>query len=418
MKSLAVSVLLFPLLVITALAQYRTLSENPAIAYSQSAPRDAVARLQKALDAGETSLAFDEEKGYLPALLEALKVPVSSQGLVFSRTSLQVDRIAPWSPRAIYFSDDVYVGWVQGGPIMEIATVDPSLGAVFYTVTQTAGAKPEIARQTRSCLQCHESDATGRMPGFIMRSTITDRHGYPVSSELGVTTDRTPIGDRWGGWYVTGTIPVPHLGNAITPMLKTEMGNVASYLAKGPVKTSGTVTDLSARFDTAPYLSPHSDAAALLVLAHQTEVHNLITAAGYQARIAPDDRGRIEGAAERLLRAMLFSGQALLPGPVTGTSSFAASFAAPGPRDRRGRSLRELDLQHRVFRYPFSYLVYSDSFDALPVQVKAYFSRRLREVLDGADTRADFAGLSAADRTAIREILEDTKPDLLRSSAP
>jgi hypothetical protein len=407
---------LIPALAALGLAQgVRPLAEDPAIAYSDTAPTDAVSRLQQALAAGETTLAFDEQRGYLPAVLGALKVPVSSQGLVFSRTSLQVDHIAPWSPRAIYFSDDVYVGWVQGGPIMEIASVDPHLGAVFYTVDQETRDQPVITRQTRTCLQCHQAESTGRIPGFIMRSTIVDRYGYPVSSELGVTTDHTPIADRWGGWFVTGTIPAPHLGNAMTPALKSEMGNVQSYLAKAHLSASGTVTDLSPRFDTAPYLSPHSDAVALLVLAHQTNVHNLITAAGLQARATPDDRLRVEGASERLVRALLFARQAALPGAVSGTSDFATTFAAAGPHDRQGRSLRDLDLEHRVFRYPLSYLIYSESFDALPATVKHYVYRRLREVLDGRDTMPEFAQITADDRTALREILADTKPDVLGS---
>jgi hypothetical protein len=411
-KSLAVSVLLLPALAVTALAQYRSLSEHPAIAYAQAAPHDAVARLQQAIETGATSLAFDADRGYLPALLRALHVPVSSQGLVFSRTSLQVDHIAPWSPRAIYFNDDVYVGWVQGGPIMELAAVDPALGAVFYTVNQDPGATPVITRQTRTCLQCHESDATGRIPGFIMRSTITDRHGYPVSPGAGVTTDATPIASRWGGWFVTGTIPAPHRGNAMTPALKGEMGNVDSYLAKAALTTSGTVTDLSGRFDTEPYLSPHSDAVALLVLAHQTEVHNLMTAAAYQARATPDDQLRIDGAAERLARALLFSQAAPLPGTVSGTSAFAAEFPRSGPRDARGRSLRDLDLQHRVFRYPLSFLIYSEAFDALPPVIKDHVRRRIQDALDGRDQPAD-AAWSADDRIAIGEILAATKPDLL-----
>jgi hypothetical protein len=398
---------------VAALAQYQSAAEHPAIAYSTSAPTDAVARLQRAIDSGETTLAFDEQRGYLPAVLKALKVPISSQGLVFSRTSLQVDRIAPWSPRAIYFSDDVYVGWVQGGPIMEIASVDPKLGAVFYTVTQEAGAKPAITRQTRTCLQCHDSaSSTGGVPGFIMRSVIADRHGYPVSSDHGGTTDSTPVPERWGGWYVTGTIPAAHLGNVFAPALAGEMGNVQVYLTKAKLASSGTVTDLSGRFDTEPYLAPHSDAVALLVLAHQTYVHNLITAAGYQARSTPDEPMRIDGAAERLVRAMLMAREAALPGAVSGTSSFAAEFAKAGPHDRRGRSLRDLDLAHHVFRYPLSYLIYSESFDALPQVVKTYVYRRIREVLSGQDQRPEFAHVTPDDRAAILEILSDTRPDV------
>ena len=401
------------------LAQYTSAAEHSAIAYSKSAPTDAVARLQASIERGETTLAFDDEHGYLPALLRALDVPVSSQSLVFSRTSLQVDRIAPWSPRALYFNDHVYLGWVQGGPIMEIASVDPKLGAVFYTVAQTAGDKPVITRETRTCLQCHDSaSSTGGVPGFIMRSTIADRHGYPVRSELGITTDQTPLADRWGGWYVTGTVPSPHLGNAKAPALAGEMGNVQNYLARTKLATSGSVTDLSKEFDTDPYLAKSSDAVALLVLAHQTYVHNLITAAGYQALSWPEDKVRIEGSAERLVNALLFAGQADLPGPISGSSSFAAEFAKHAVRDRRGRSLRDLQLNGRLFKYPLSYLIYYYSLDALPSPVKEHVYRRLHEVLDGRDTNPRYAHLSPDDRTAIREILEETKPDFRMGLLP
>ncbi len=101
-------------------------AEHEAIAYSASTPTDAIARLQQRIDSGAVTLNFDAKWGYLPSVLKALGVPVSSQGLVFSKTSLQVDRIGPWAPRALYFNDDVYLGWVQGGPIMEVASVDRS----------------------------------------------------------------------------------------------------------------------------------------------------------------------------------------------------------------------------------------------------------------------------------------------------
>src|SRR5262249_36759889 len=254
-------------------------------------------------------------------------------------------------------------------------------------------------------------------PGFIMRSVVADRHGYPVASDQGSTTDQTPIQERWGGWYVTGAIPSPHRGNVFAPALAGEMGNVQAYLARTKLTSSETVTDLSRQFDTAPYLSRDSDAVALLVLAHQTYVHNLITAAGYQARSAPDDALRVEGAAERLVRAMLLAKEAPLPGRVSGTSSFAAEFAKAGPHDRPGRSLRDLDLEHHVSRYPLSYLIYSESFDALPPPVKTYVYRRIREVISGQDQRPEFAHIAAEDRQAIGEILADTKPDFAQAVA-
>lgn len=400
-------------------AQFPSAAEHESIAYSKSTPTDAVARLQQKLDSGEATLAFDKDHGYLPAILRALNVPISSQGLVFSRTSLQVDHIAPWTPRAVYFNDDVYVGWVQNGPIMEVATVDPKLGGVFYTITQEPSEHPKFERQTHTCLQCHDSSSsTGGVPGFIMRSTFTDRYGYPIASGEGATTDRTPIEQRWGGWYVTGTTGnVPHKGNVMAPVLAHEVGNVQSYMQRNKFVSTEDITDLSAKFDTSPYLSPHSDAVALLVLAHQTYIHNLITIANYEGRKAEylhSDPSAAQGAADRLVRAMLFVKTAPLAAPIKGTSSFAADFVKQGPHDRQGRSLRDLDLQTRVFRYPLSYLIYSESFDALPEVVKDFVYKRLREVLTGSDTSDDFSHLSGADRAAILDILEQTKPDFTK----
>jgi hypothetical protein len=405
------------------IAQIPSLAENEAIAYSKTAPADAVARLQKKIDAGETTLEYDDAHGYLPAVLRALDVPVASQGLVFSRTSLQVDRIAPWTPRAVYFNDGVYVGWVQGGPIMEIASVDPKLGAVFYTLSQDRTDRPKFERQTHTCLQCHDSSSsTGGVPGFIMRSVVTDRYGYPVAAGAGATTDQTPLEERWGGWYVTGTMGnLPHKGNVFAPVLSHEMGNAQSYLARTKLVSTGDVESLAGRFDTDPYLAPHSDAVALLLLAHQAVVHNLITLANFEARkaayIGGADGGAtpaVTAAADRLARAMLFVKAAPLPAPVKGTSTFAADFSARGPRDHQGRSLRDLDLERRIFKYPLSYLIYSEGFDALPAVVTDRVYLRLREVLTGKDTSPEYAHLSDEDRKAILEILTDTKPDFAK----
>ncbi len=435
----ALAVLLtFPLAAL-ALGQLPNETEHPAIRYAEGQPDNPVARLQKKIDAGDASLAFDQKQGYLPAVLKALDIPTSSQGLVFSRTSLQVDHIAPWSPRAVYYNDDVYVGWVQRGPIMEIAAADPALGAVFYTLNQQATEHPVFERQTQTCLQCHDSSSTtGGVPGFILRSVLADRHGYVISSlSDGPTTDRTPIAERWGGWYVTGTNgDQGHLGNLFAPALFSEVTNARTYLAKMDRSSSVNVTDLGKRFDTTPYLGQTSDIVALLVLAHQSYVHNLITIANFETRKALYDerlllesRGtpaeehldttmmRVHGAADRLVRAMLFAKEAPLTAPVEGTSGFAAEFASRGPRDHQGRSLRDLDLKTRLFKYPLSYLIYSDDFDALPEPVKAYVYRRLAAILTGKDPQADVE-LSAADRLVILEILRDTKPDFAAFLAP
>jgi hypothetical protein len=396
-----------------AAAQMPSVAERPGIAYSTSAPADAVANLQRQIDAGAVTLEFDGQHGYLSSVLRALKVPVSSQGLVFSKTSLQLDRIAPWTPRAVYFNDDVYVGWVQNGPIMEVATADPKLGAVFYTLDQRQTAHPVFERQSRTCLICHDSAAvTGGVPGFIMRSIYADRYGYAIpNARENVTTDQTPLAQRWGGWYVTGSVgDQRHMGNVIAPVTAHEISNVASYESKVDLAAKANVTDLSGFFNTKPYLSPHSDAVALMVLAHQTHIHNLITLAGYAARSGSPDQ-QILAAADRLAKGLLLAKETTLTAPVAGTSSFAKEFAGQGPRDHEGRSLRDLDLDQRLFRYSLSYMIYTESFDALPSIVKDRVYARVRAVLTGTDTSGDFGDPSPEDRRAILEILEDTKPD-------
>jgi hypothetical protein len=350
---------------------------------------------------------------------------VSSQGLVFSKTSLQVDRIGPWAPRALYFNDDVYLGWVQGGSIVEVASVDPKLGTVFYSLAQDRETTPRFVREGSTCLICHDSaSVTGGVPGLIVRSVVPDRHGYALGSlHEGSTTDATPVNARWGGWYATGSAGAPHLGNVFAPALSHEVGNVRQYVARTPLKPAAGVDSLEGRFDTEPYLSGHSDMVALLVFTHQAQVHNLITAAGYEARVTlfeenarasdPTSRQntlrRVKSATEPLVRALLFADEVPLAGTVRGTSSFAADFEGRGVRDTSGRSLRELDLERRLFTYPLSYLIYSESFNALPDIVKAYVYRRVDEVLSGTDS--NIAHLSEEQRKAIREILQDTKPD-------
>ncbi len=411
-----------------ALAQWVPVSgdaDNQAIAYSTTEPSDAVALLQRALDGDAVALQFEAPGGYLKSVLKALQVPVDSQVLVFSRTSLQRALISPDRPRALYFNHDVHVGWVQGGPVLEIASMDPKLGAVFYTLSQKQTARPRFQRQTQACLQCHDSESsTSGVPGLILKSVYPDQDGEPiVSAGTFVTSHQSPLKERWGGWYVTGRHGAQlHMGNLVAAH-----GPHGAHLN---LAAGANVTDLSTRISTQPYLSAHSDIVALMVLDHQSQVHNLITRASYSARMAqyfdqmrnnelgrrtdyvPDStRSLISRVAEPLVRAMLFVEETPLTEPVSGTSGFAKAFAGQGPRDHTGRSLLELDLTQRLFRYPCSYLIYSASFDALPSVVKDYVYRRLWEVLSDEDTSDAFAHLSRSNRTAIMEILLETKPD-------
>jgi hypothetical protein len=420
--------LLLPVTAVAMLLQ-SPFAEHPAILYSRATPTDPVARLAARLSSGEGKLPFDPKQGYLPSLLEELNIPVSSQALVFSKTSLQADRISPTRPRALYFNDDVYIGWIPDAPLIEIASVDPALGTVFYTLDQEPSTRPRLQRHTTECVSCHDGALTGGVPGLVMRSVYPDSAGNALfRAGTFITTDRSPWRERWGGWYVTGSHgDQVHMGNlTLGEHVQALHSNLQEHVNHLDRTAGANVKDVTKKFDSARYLSPHSDIAALLVLTHQTNVHNLITRANYETRIAIFEKHisdeaqnlsssqippSVRNAIEALVRAMLFTDETRLAEPVRGTSDFIEKFSLSRPRDRKGRSLSEPDLTQRLFRYPLSYLVYSEAFDALPVPARALIYRRLREILGGTDTSGEFQHLSITDRKAILEILEDTKPD-------
>jgi hypothetical protein len=404
--------------------------EGRPIDYLEGPVDDPIARLQERLDRGEVELEYDDRHGYLPSVLDRLGVSETSQVLVFSKTSFQHTRISPRSPRALYFGDDAYIGWVRGGDVLEISAVDPEQGAIFYLLDQRRSPRPTFERQTYDCLSCHASGRTQGVPGHLVRSVFTGPDGQPAYNAGSFVTDQTsPLDERWGGWFVSGT----H-GD------QTHMGNVFIRDRDDPERldraAGANIEDLSDRFDSSAYLSSHSDIVALMVLEHQTQMHNRITAAGYQARVALDTeaginealgrpagsmsdstRRRIEGAAEELLEYMLFAGEARLSAPIAGTSGFAEHFASIGRRDRRGRSLREFDLKSRLVRYPCSFLIESEAFEALPDETRDHIDRRMLEILSGADRDPKYDHLSPEDRQAILEILRDIEVDLPRVRA-
>ncbi len=385
--------------------------DHPAIAYYETPIDDAATRLNKRLASGEAKLEYRPGTGYLEDLLKELDVSVDSQMLVFSKTSFQAARISPRDPRALYFNDNATVGFVQNSDMLELATLDPKQGYIFYTVENEKGTPPRLDRRD-VCLQCHEGPATSGIPGIMIASVYPDSSGMPYA-RLGmpVTDHRTRFQDRWGGWYVTGTHGgMMHKGNAVA-----RDRNAPSLL-----ETRGTqnLTDLSKKVDTTPYLSPYSDIVALMTLEHQTRMTNLMTRAGWEARIAEHDnlgeegQKRVDATIEEMVGYMLFTDEARLLDPVVGASPFMETFPQRGPRDKQGRSLRDFDLQKRLFRYPLSYMIYSEAFDGMPQAVRDRVYRRLYEALTGADTNEKFHKLTTEDRRAIIQILIDTKSGL------
>lgn len=395
---------------------------GPPINYMTAEVQDPVARLAHRVEHGDSELAYDEEQGYLLAVLNALDIPVSSQTLVFSKTSLQRSRISPRRPRAIYFNDDVYVGYCQNGDVLEFATTDAKQGAIFYTLEQSSTARPTFIRDRGQCLTCHSSSRTQNVPGYLIRSVFANASGMPEFGSGTFTTDHTsPLNERWGGWYVTGTHgDMRHMGNAIFNKHKGELDR----------ESRANLKSLDGLVSTHPYPSSHSDIVALMVLEHQTQMHNAIAWANYETRraihqsrimnealgrekgfLSASSRRRINRAAERVLEYMLFCAEFPLTSPVTGTSNYAVDFQSRGVRDSAGRSLRDLDLETRIFRYPCSYLIYSEAFDGLPEEVRALVLKKLQAILTGREGSEEYQHLSPADRQNILEILNDTKPE-------
>ena len=400
--------------------------DDEAIRYSTRAADDPVERLNHKIARGEVKLEFDDSHGYLRSVLQALGIRLESQILVFSKTSFQSPLISPRWPRALYFNDSTAVGAVHSSDMLEFASVDPKLGVVFYTLDQKKVAKPHFDRRDAACLQCHDSGGpTLGVPGLMVRSVYPEPSGMPVFQAGDFLTDhRSPLKERWGGWYVTGTHgEMTHMGNAVVRDRDR------------PEKLEGAaglnVTDLSRKFDTGAYLTPHSDIVALMTLEHQARMTNLITRVGYETAITiegqvafnqayhqPADalsdvaRHRIDSAVEQLVEYMLFMDETKLDGPIQGTSGFAEAFQKEGPRDRKGRSLRYFDLQQRMFRYPLSYMIYSEAFNGMPEAARERIYRRLFDVLTEREKSPRYARLSSNDRQAILEILRDTKKDL------
>ena len=403
--------------------------DRPPINYTSSQSQDPVAKWLERLKSGKETLEKDQHGSYLKAALKALEVPESSQCLVFSKTSLQITYISPQTPRAIYFNDSVYVGSVIGSPVIELASIDPQLGCVFYTL-ERQDSDYRIIRDRGQCLSCHATSRTEQVPGVLVRSIYSDKAGRPRSGSSSYTTDhRSPFAQRWGGWYVTGEHgTMRHLGNILAldredpQQVDMELGANLKTLPKG--------------VSSSTHLNGESDIVALMVLEHQSRMHNLITRANFESRQAahldksmnealgrsPDHVSestirRIASVGDALIAGLLFADEIELTSPVKGNSGFAEHFAAKGRTDPKGRSFHQLDLQKRMFRWPISYLILSEHFDGLPESVAKYVKTEMNSILRGGKPLPKGVKLDKSQRIALVEMLHELKPNWLDKSS-
>lgn len=409
---------------LTPLAAMAEDYEEAPIRYSTVEPADRIAELSKQIEAG--TFEFDRsgnEKTFLRSVLKTLGVPEASQVLVFSKTSKQNDHISPQRPRAIYFSDEFYIGWVQGGDI-EVISTDPELGPVFYLlkVPRSEQQRTRFIRDN-DCLRCHAGLTRHRIPGLLVRSVYTDDRGFPIlSAGTHFTEHDSPLKERWGGWYVTGSHgEMRHMGNTVA--IENEDGS-----ATLDTEIGANLSKLTGLIDTEPYIRDDSDIVSLMVLEHQVTAHNAIIAASYVSRQAiyrnrmlaqfldhePDQftettQSVLDHQADDLLRALFFCGEFQLGGfGVEGGEAFQDAFQANSRRAANGKSLKDLQLLSRLFKYRCSYMIYSTTFTNLPKPFKDMVFEKLVNILESESPPDDFQHLGDREREQIHQILTET----------
>ncbi len=387
--------------------------ELPPIRYSETAPASPLDKVG-AFPTGD-AFADLKEVERVRLALKLLSIPEESQILVFSKTSKQNDLISPGTPRALYFSENAYVGYVPGG-VMEVALHDPVLGAVFYLIDlQNPAAKGLVQRETGDCLSCHGTARTEDVPGLLVRSVFPDADGRPLlalgSSQVDATT---PLSSRWGGYYVTGRSSVPHVGNRV---FQEDEGLPTAKLT--------TLADVSEKIDSSRYLRTTSDIVSLMVLEHQCDLHNRMTAAAMRYRRThwlgklldktadPDSgtAGRLaDEDAKEIVDRLLFKDEAEIGDGIEGDEAFQNAFTKRFPKSAGGDSLADFHLGSRLFKNRCSYMIYSQAFAQLPERIRSATLKRLRAVLDGAEAQEEFAYLKEPERKRISAILTETLP--------
>ena len=379
--------------------------------YWDRPPQDRFTKFKEAFEAGKVPLDFSTDKAFLMSLLKALDIPASSQMWVFSTTSLQLRFISPRNPRAVYFNDDISIGYIPGGRV-EVVGMDPELGAVFYIFDiPQANQKPVIERSNR-CMNCHAGSETGHVPGLVVESSLPGPTGGSVKSfRQDQTGHGIPFNQRYAGWHVTGN---HHISD--------HWGNLIGQLSPQGVKTEAVAP--GERFDVNKYPVATSDILAHLVFEHQLGFTTRAVEAVYRTRtlldedkgnLTPTHQAELDKLADGLVRYLLFADEAKLPGGgLEGDPAFVADFQRNRKTTAGGVSLRDLDLKTRLFKYRCSYMIHSELFQKLPPDLKPRIYRRLGQALNEVRPDPAYAYLPVTEKRAIVQILKETVPDIVR----
>ncbi len=381
--------------------------KEPPHEYQKRTPIDRFTKLKGDIETGKVRLDHTNPKTYLVSLLQTLGISRFTQTLVFSTTSLQLSRISPENPRAIYFNEDIYVGWVPGGKI-EVIGIDPKWGAITYIfeIPRPKSPPPLIQRATR-CMNCHASGEIGGAPGLLVSSVVPGPGGGSLDAfRQGKSGHAVPFHERFGGWHVTGR-------HGITK----HWGNLTGTLSPAGLKTIPNKP--GRRFPLDRYPVPTSDILAHLLLEHQVGFVNRVVSATYRARAVlagavpsigdSDAPTFLDREANSLVRYLLFADEAKFPvAGVDGDPLLLKDFSKNRRQNKMGFSLKDLDLSTRLFRFRCSYMIYSDSFSGLPLELKTRVFHQLEQVLSTEANSTDFAYLPISEKRTIRSILRET----------
>ena len=381
---------------------------DPAHEYWTRDLRDPLSIIREDLEAGSADLDYSSEKAFVVSLLDKLDVPVTSQLLVYSTTSLQLRLISPRNPRAVFFNEDVYVGWVLGGQL-EFVSMDPDVGGVFYIsdIPRQPGQVMKLEREDR-CMNCHHDEDTQYAPGVVVKSVLPGPTGGTISTyRPGEVGHHVAFSDRFGGWHVTGEHAI-----------EKHWGNVTGRLNGDDITTSPL--EFGRNFDLSRYPVETSDILPHLIFEHQAGFVNRCAAAAYKARFLlnegggrfrPSDLETVREEVDALVGYLLFADEAEFPaGGVTGDSAYKEDFLARAKTDAQGRSLRDLDLETHMFKHRCSYMIYSSVFQGMHPGFKRLIYQEIGKALDGS--KPGFSHIPSTEKTAIRQILRATLPDL------
>ena len=358
-----------------------------------SGRRDRVSRLLDAVGRGEISVEAPDELGFLRKLLAALEVPVSSQMLVMTATSLQKQMISPRRPRALYFNEDTYVGYVPGGRV-EILSLEEDEGLHLGIFDRAVTGRMPTLRHNENCLTCHQPPELGGAVGLVIESVVPTIHGGGMRAYRREQTGHgIPLGERFGGWLLTDAPDFPHQGNRIV--------DLSGESPRDRILKPGEL------YPWSQYPVATSELLPQLLQEHQAGAINRCAVAA-QRLAATRERARVLAEEARTLaRYFLFADEAPLPPGVQASAEYGAAFAA-NRRAVGGAALKDLDLQTRLLKYRCSYMIYTPAFTGLPEDLRV---ATLGEIARALRTSApEYAYLPATEKGTLRAILTATVP--------